>query len=60
MLSLKEQVMSDDEFIIPLENKDDNYWGSDKTSAVRCFDRQGALRPKELKVVKTGSAGSSN
>ena len=52
--------MSDDEFIIPLENKDDNYWGSDKTSAVRCFDRQGALSSKELKVVKTGSAGSSN
>lgn len=43
MLSLKDQVLADNEFIIPLPDQDDDYWVDTTKSAIRCYDRQGAL-----------------
>lgn len=50
MLSLKDQVLADDEFIIPLPDQDDSYWVDTNKSAIRCYDRQGALVSAETYV----------
>lgn len=43
LLSLKDQVLADNEFIAPLSTRDDNFWADEDKSGIRCYDRQGAL-----------------
>lgn len=63
LLSLKDQIMEDDEFIVPFPGIDDSRWKNLDASDYRCFDGQGASISHEdaeitLNAIPEGTTGA--